>query len=349
MTGSDLASMPLGQLEQWAENNGIQKYRARQLFRWFHAKGIYDYSRMTDLSRDFRRLLEEQYPLSLPRIVEVRKASDGTHKFRFRLEDGLEIEGVWMPEERRRTLCVSTQVGCAMGCRFCATASMGLVRNLKVSEIMGQLHAVSAFLSQKGMDRPVTNVVFIGMGEPLANMERVATAVGIMLHPLGAGLSRRHITVSTAGLVPAMPKLMERVPVKLAVSLNAANDEIRSSIMPINDKWPLVRLIECCRSLELKHTDRITFEYVMLKGVNDSDDDAIRLAKLLSGISCKVNLIPYNESENSGFERPEPERVERFQQLLIQRNFSVFVRKSRGAELAAGCGQLVTDGARNTG
>jgi len=248
-----------------------------------------------------------------------------------------------MPFEDRRTLCVSTQVGCAMGCVFCATARMGLVRNLTAGEITGQLELVTVDLAGQ-QQRPVTNVVFMGMGEPLANFSAVARAVENLRAPLGAGLSRRHITVSTSGLVPAMDKFAAEVPAKLAVSLNASSDEVRSRLMPVNRRWNLDKLIGCCRGLRLAGADRITFEYVMLRGVNDSVEDARRLVKLLSGLLCKINLIPYNPIADSPFQRPEESAVLEFQRILLEKNFSVFIRQSRGEQVAAACGQLVTEG-----
>ena len=342
MAGEDLTSLTFAQLERWAATEGLPAFRGRQLFRWLHGRVERDFARMTDLSRELRDRLAGKYRLHLPEIVEQRRAADGTRKLRFRLADGLEVEGVYMPEQRRRTLCVSTQVGCAMGCAFCATGSMGLVRHLAAGEIAGQVEAVRRLLAAEGLERPVSNVVFMGMGEPLHNLEATLAAVEILLHPLGGGMSRRHLTVSTAGLVPAMKKFVERVPARLAVSLNAADDEVRSRLMPINRRYPLERLLAACRELNLKHTDRITFEYVLLGGINDGDDDARRLVKLLSGLSCKVNLIPYNPLPDSSFRRPRQQRLQRFQQILLDKNLSVFVRRSRGAELAAACGQLVT-------
>lgn len=342
MAGEDLTSLTLAQLERWAAGEGLAAFRGRQLFRWLHGRGIRDFAGMTDLGKELREWLAGHYRLHLPEIVEQRRAGDGTRKLRFRLPDNLEVEGVYLPERNRRTLCVSTQVGCAMGCAFCATGTMGLVRNLTAGEIAGQVEAVRLLLGAEGIERPVSNVVFMGMGEPLHNFAATTAAVEILLHPLGGGMSRRHLTVSTAGLVPAMKKFVERVPAKLAVSLNAADDELRSRLMPVNRRYPLEQLLDTCRGLHLQHNDRLTFEYVLLGGVNDRDEDARRLVKLLAGLSCKVNLIPYNSLEGSAFRRPQQQRVERFQQILLEKNLSVFVRRSHGAELAAGCGQLVT-------
>jgi len=344
--------MTFDRIQQWAVENDLPAFRGRQIFGWLHARGVHDFSGMTNLSKALRAELSENVPLRTVEIVERREAADGTVKFRFRLHDESEIEGVYMPEDDiqdsppvsggRRTLCISTQVGCAMGCRFCATATMGLVRSLSAGEITGQLEAVACWLGKRPEEHPVTNVVFMGMGEPLANLKAVSNAVTNLLDQHGAGLSRRHVTVSTAGLVNAMDEFVSRVPARLAVSLNATSDEVRSRIMPVNKRFPLGELLDCCRHLPLKHTDRLTFEYVLLGGVNDSPEDSRRLADLLSGIRCKVNLIPYNPFPQAPFERPEPERVAEFQKILISRHYTVFVRRSRGQELQAACGQLVS-------
>jgi 23S rRNA (adenine2503-C2)-methyltransferase len=344
MTPEDLSSMTVEQLESWFEQQGERAFRGRQLFMWLHARCARTYDEMTDLSKETRAWLAKTVTLRQIRIAEEQEAEDGTRKFRFQLDDGAEVEGVFMPEERRSTLCVSTQVGCGMGCRFCATAGMGLTRNLTAGEIVGQVEAVVRKLRDPGEERPVSNVVFMGMGEPLANLEATVAAVTILLDQRGLGLSRRHLTVSTAGLVPAMGEFVHRVPVKLAVSLNATTDEVRSRIMPINDRFGLTELMDCCRNLPLQHTDRVTFEYVMLAGVNDSLDDARRLTGLLSGIRAKVNLIPFNPFEGIPFSRPAQDTVEAFQEHLISRNISAFVRRSRGESLRGACGQLVAGG-----
>ncbi|HUU02011.1 MAG TPA: 23S rRNA (adenine(2503)-C(2))-methyltransferase RlmN [Myxococcota bacterium] len=333
--------MSFDQIQDWMVEKGESAYRGRQVFRWLHARAVRSFDEMTDLSRDLRAKLTDLAPLRMVEIADELKADDGTIKFRYVLHDGLEVEGVYMPAESRRTLCISTQVGCGMGCAFCATGTMGLSRNLAASEICGQFEVVTHLLRGETNIRPVTNVVFMGMGEPLANLDAVVRAIEILLHEHGAGLSRRRITVSTVGIVTAMEEFVSRVPVKLAISLNAASDDIRSKIMPINKRFGLGRLLDCCRRLPLSHNDRLTFEYVLLSGVNDSDADARRLAGLLSGIRCKVNLIPYNTFEPLPFERPSGERVERFQSILIAGDLSVFIRRSQGESLRAACGQLL--------
>ncbi len=344
---TDLTSLTRAELERWFVAQGEKPFRGRQVFRWLHARNATSFEEMTDLSRALRARLPGISRLGKPEILEERRAADGTRKFRFGLHDGLEVEGVFMPEERRRTLCVSTQVGCAQGCRFCATGTMGLTRSLSAGEIAGQLEAVSRRLAAEGLARPVTNVVFMGMGEPLANLEAVATAVDILLDDFGPKLSRRHVTVSTVGLVPQMEEFVRRVPAKLAVSLNASSDEVRDSLMPVNHRHPLAELMRCCRALPTQHA-RVTFEYVMLGGVNDRPADARALVALLAGLPCKVNLIPYNPCPGLPYERPREQRVLEFCELLAERQLSVFVRKSRGVELGAACGQLLTQGRRGT-
>jgi 23S rRNA (adenine2503-C2)-methyltransferase len=340
----DIASLTREALKTWFVERAEKPFRADQVFRWVHRKCAVDFVQMTDLSREMRARLPDMAELRLAEIESEQTSRDGTIKFRFRLFDGRFIEGVYMPDERRRTLCVSTQVGCAMGCSFCATGTMGLVRNLSAGEITGQIEAVVRRLRTDALPRPVSNVVFMGMGEPLANLDAVCDAVHNLLDDSGLGLSRRHITVSTVGLLPAMEAFVHRVPVKLAVSLNATTDEQRDGLMPINRKYPLDALLRVCRNLPLSRVDRVTFEYVMLKGVNDTDDDARRLVKLLQGVRAKVNLIPYNPYAGLPYERPDDQRVNDFLEYLASKQISAFVRRSRGTDLQAACGQLVAGG-----
>jgi len=334
----DLSSLTFEQIQDALIRLGEQPFRGRQIFSWLHKKNVVTWAEMTDLSKDLRARLDEEFPLTPPEITGEQTAGDGTVKFRYRLSDGEEVEGVFMPEERRSTLCISTQVGCGMGCKFCATATMGLKRNLTAGEIAGQLEA-----AKRKLDVPITNVVFMGMGEPLANLESVLAAVDILLHSHGHHMSRRHVTVSTAGLVPAMEEFVHNSPARLAVSLNATTNKIRDQLMPINKKYPIESLLECCRNLPLQHTDRVTFEYVMLKGINDSEEDAHRLIRLLRGIRCKVNLIPFNPFDPLPYERPDDETVYTFQETLAAANITVMTRKSRGQDLKGACGQLVIE------
>ncbi len=341
MDGPDLASLPLDRLEHWFVDQGEKAFRARQLFRWLHGRSAASYDEMTDLAKGLRARLAEQAPLRAPTIEDELVSADGTRKFRFGLADGLQVEGVWMPAERRSTLCVSTQVGCAMRCAFCATGTLGLKRDLSAGEIVGQVEAVNRQLRSDELPRPVSNVVFMGMGEPLANLDATVDAVQILLSEQGHLMSRRHVTVSTIGLVPAMGSFVQRAPVKLAVSLNAASDEVRDRLMPVNRRYPIDRLLAACRDLPLRGTNRVTFEYVMLAGVNDGLADARLLAKRLGGLRCKINLIPYNPAEGLPFERPEDDQVHAFQETLAAKGLSVFVRQSRGQDLRAACGQLI--------
>ena len=382
---ADLRSLSLEELGVLVERMGEKPFRARQLFRWIHHKGAASLDHMTDLPRAFRERLAGETRLTTLAVDTVQRSSDGTRKYRLRTEDGKFIEAVYMPEEPgpdafdpeadeedepgrkrvRRTLCVSTQVGCAMGCGFCMTATMGLVRNLTPGEIADQVYRVNADLRDESgpeeralpatgrsrraeapidPQRPLTNLVYMGMGEPLHNYVSVKRSLDLLLHPEGANFSHRHVTVSTSGLVPNIQRLGEETRVKLAVSLNATTDEQRAKLMPVDKKWNIAALIDACRKFPMKYGRRITFEYVLLKGVNDTDEDARRLADLLKGLPAKVNLIPYNENPGLGFGDPGAERVQAFRRILDQRGFAAMVRKNRGRDISAACGQLAVAG-----
>jgi 23S rRNA (adenine2503-C2)-methyltransferase len=377
--------MSLEELGVLVERMGEKPFRARQLFRWIHHKGAASLDDMTDLPRAFRERLARETRLTTLAVDTVQRSSDGTRKYRLRTEDGKFIEAVYMPEEPgpdafdpeadeedepgrkrvRRTLCVSTQVGCAMGCGFCMTATMGLVRNLTPGEIADQVYRVNADLRDESgpeeralpatgrsrraeapidPQRPLTNLVYMGMGEPLHNYVSVKRSLDLLLHPEGANFSHRHVTVSTSGLVPNIQRLGEETRVKLAVSLNATTDEQRAKLMPVDKKWNIAALIDACRKFPMKYGRRITFEYVLLKGVNDTDEDARRLADLLAGLPAKVNLIPYNENPGLGFGDPGVERVQAFRRILEGRGFAAMVRKNRGRDISAACGQLAVAG-----
>ena len=338
MIKTDLRNLNLSELEDFVLKLGLQKYRGRQLFHWVYGKCADSFDVMTDLSKEIRELLSQKAYIS--KLIEIRKqvSSDGTEKFLFELEDGHRVESVLIPEEERLTLCISTQVGCGMGCAFCLTGKGGLARNLKTSEIVNQVLSV-----QKGLPagKHLTNIVIMGMGEPLSNYNNVAKAIEILNNPLGPALGARRITLSTAGLVPGIEKLGEsNLNINLAISLNASTDEQRNLVMPINKKYPLKKLIEACREFPLRKGRMLSFEYVLLDGVNNSPEDAGRVAKLLKGIRCKVNLIPFNEFPGASYKRPSGESVLRFQEILTGHNYSVFIRKSRGADILAACGQL---------
>lgn len=349
----DIASLRLPDLEALFLELGEKKFRARQVYRWVHQRGVTDFEAMTDISKELRSKLNARASFKpLHKDLEQR-SKDGTIKYRWKTVDGKFIESVYMPSEERKTLCVSTQIGCAMGCTFCATATLGLMRNLTASEIVGQVHAANVEVRQNENSetlRPITNLVFMGMGEPLHNFENLKTALEILKSQDGPNFSHRHITVSTVGLVPMIERFGAETDVKLAISLNATTDEQRSKTMPVNRKWNIEALMDACRKFPLRQGRRITFEYVLLLGVNDSDDDAKRLGKLLEGIPAKVNLIPYNENAGLGFKTVADTRAEEFRELLAQQNIAAFVRKNRGRDIAAACGQLANvDGANGPG
>jgi 23S rRNA (adenine2503-C2)-methyltransferase len=329
----DIKNFCLESLEGFLQGLGKEKYRAKQIFKWLYQRGATTFDDMTNLSKDFRRELSLQSRITslVPENIEI--SLDGTKKYLFVLEDGSSIESVLIPEEDRATLCVSTQVGCAMGCRFCLTGSFKLTRNLSCSEIINQVCAV------KETDR-ITNIVLMGMGEPLANLDNVIPALKIMTCPDGFQISTRRVTVSTSGLVPEIEKLGSAVTVNLAVSLNATTDEQRDLLMPINRTYPIARLMAACRNFPLPNRRMITIEYVLVRGINDSIEDARRLVKLLRGIPVKVNLIPFNEYEGCEFKAPEQDSIDRFHSYLLEKNLTVITRASRGADISAACGQL---------
>jgi 23S rRNA (adenine2503-C2)-methyltransferase len=375
----DLRSLSLEELSALLAELGERPFRARQLFRWLHHKGAASLEEMTDLPRPLRARLGEAAQLTTLALDAMQVSVDGTRKYRFRTWDGKLIESVYMPDEPgdqpfdpdeddddsaagpaprkrvRRTLCVSTQVGCAMGCGFCLTATMGLVRNLTPGEIADQVYRVNAELrglaavNRTPIDpqRPLTNLVYMGMGEPLHNFVNVKRSLELLLHSDGANFSHRHVTVSTSGLVPNIQRLGEETQVKLAVSLNATTDEQRAKLMPVDRKWNIAALLEACRKFPMKYGRRITFEYVLLRGVNDTDEDAHRLAGLLAGLPAKVNLIPYNENPGLAFGDPGAERVAAFRRALEQRGFAAMVRKNRGRDISAACGQLAVAGQKH--
>ena len=338
MTTPDLKDMTLPEMESWAENAGLKKYRGRQLFHWIFGKGVNSFKDITELSLETRDHLEEKGRIS--GLVELKRqgSSDGTQKILFGLEDGHRIESVLIPDEDRLTLCISTQVGCGMDCGFCLTAVGGLARNLRPSEIVGQ---VLTLRRTRPEDQPITNIVCMGMGEPLANLPNLLKAIEIITHPQGLNISGRRITVSTVGLIPQIRKLgRSGLGVNLAVSLNATTEDQRTRLMPINRTYSLKALLRTCREYPLPPRRRIYMEYVLLRDVNDSQEDAQRLARLLKGIRCKINLIPFNEYPGTSYQRPDDETVLRFQSILLDHHYSVFIRKSRGRDILAACGQL---------
>ncbi|GIX46695.1 MAG: dual-specificity RNA methyltransferase RlmN [Candidatus Tectimicrobiota bacterium] len=342
MARIDLRDLTLPEMAALLEEAGQPAYRARQLCHWVYQRLVTDCAQMSDLPLALRQWLAERCYVSTLTLVCRQQSVDGTEKFLFALEDGRQIETVLIPAPPRRTLCVSTQVGCALGCRFCLTAQGGLVRHLRPAEIVNQV----LFFCQPGQTppRPFTNIVFMGMGEPLDNYRGTVQALRILTAPWGVGISPRRITVSTSGLVKRLEAFgKEGLKVNLAVSLNATTDEVRSQLMPVNKAYPLARLLAACRAYPLAPRQRITFEYVLLAGVNDSLADAQRLVKLLQGLRCKVNLLPFNEIPGAPYRRPDDETVQRFQAYLLAHGLSAFVRQSRGRDISAACGQLRYD------
>ncbi len=336
-TRLDLKEFTLEELGQLLAAWGQPAYRARQVLRWVY-KGVTDFEAMTDLARPFRRELAGKTLLSQLRLQKRQTARDGTQKFLFGLEDGLSVESVLIPEEDHYTLCLSSQVGCAQGCRFCLTATRGFSRNLTAGEMVNQILAVRALLSP---GRPLTNLVFMGMGEPLANFAPLVRALKIITSPWGLGFSPRRVTVSTVGLAPPLPRLGQETRANLTVSLNAPDDETRNFLMPANRRYPLKTLLAACRAFPLPRHRRITFAYVLLAGVNDSPAQARQLARILQGFRAKINLIPFNPDPRLPFSPPPWERVQQFQEILQQAHYTVLIRESRGQEIAAACGQLL--------
>jgi 23S rRNA (adenine2503-C2)-methyltransferase len=342
----DLRGLPREDLDALVAELREKPYRARQIYRWLHRAGAAALDEMTDVPRALREALAARARLTTLARANEQRSVDGTVKWTWRTRDGKLVESVFMPESDRRTLCVSTQVGCAVGCTFCLTGTMGLTRNLDAGEIVDQVHRANRRLVELGVaegPRPLTNLVFMGMGEPLANYRNLKQALDHLLSEDGPQFSQRHVTVSTSGLVPMIRKLGEETPVKLAVSLNATTDPQRDALMPINRRWPLAELMAACREFPVRNGRRITFEYVLLGGVNDSDDDACRLAELVRGIPAKVNLIPYNANPGLPFVPPSPERVAAFTELLAARYLTAVVRKNRGRDISAACGQLAVE------
>jgi 23S rRNA (adenine2503-C2)-methyltransferase len=343
----DLRSLPRSSLEALVAALGERPFRARQLFRWLHQKGAAGLGEMTDVPRALREALAARTRLTTLERAGEQRSLDGTIKWTWRTRDGKLVESVYMPEPDRRTLCLSTQVGCAVGCTFCLTGTMGLARNLEAGEIVDQVHRANRRLVELGAaegPRPLTNLVFMGMGEPLANFANLKAALGLLLAEDGPQFSQRHVTVSTSGVVPMIRRLGEETPVKLAVSLNATTDAQRDELMPINRRWPIAELLAACREFPARNGRRITFEYVLLGGVNDSPDDARRLAQLVRGIPAKVNLIPYNANPGLPYVAPPAARVVEFQEALAARHLTVVVRRPRGRDIAAACGQLAAEG-----
>ena len=324
-------------------NFGEPRYRGEQLWRWAHGAGVQSFEEMSNISKTLRTQLAMHMQLGTLRIDMIQTARDGTRKLRLLTRDNQAIESVLIPDGDKLTQCISSQVGCALGCRFCATAKMGLKRNLDAGEIVDQVYRAQHLLATVEPGRRITNLVYMGMGEPLHNYDNVLRSIHILTHELGANLSQRRITVSTVGLVPAIEKLgRESLRPNLAISLNASNDQTRTEIMPVNRKYPIAQLVQVVREYPLEKRRRVTFEYVLLAGVNDGLEDAKRLAGLLRGVRCKVNLIPWNPHQNAPYERPTNAHIMQFQEWLRQNGLPTYIRTPRGDDIAAACGQLAT-------
>jgi 23S rRNA (adenine2503-C2)-methyltransferase len=333
--------LTLHELENAIGAIGNEKFRARQLYKWIYNKGVLDFHEMTNISKSLRLMFKDMFYTGLPEIKDVFHSQDGTIKFGIAASDGRIMESVLIPEKDRNTLCISSQIGCRMGCRFCVTGRIGFIRNLTSAEIIGQIMAVKNYCGEQR----ITNIVFMGMGEPVDNLDTLIHALEIMKTPLGLNFSHRRITVSSVGLLEGLRTLEPKV-AGLAISLNAADEAKRTYLMPINRLYPIRDIISFVRGFKGSKRIRITFEYVLIKGLNDSLKDAQHLAELLAGVKCKINLIPFNESPYVEFKAPEPKAVNQFHEYLLERHFTAIVRDSRGQDIGAACGQL---GARYLG
>jgi 23S rRNA (adenine2503-C2)-methyltransferase len=340
---TNLLGLTRAGMEEFVLGMGEKPFRARQLMKWIYRRAVGDFDAMTDLARDFRRRLAEVAVVHGPDVLVAQTSADGTRKWLLRLDSGQAIEMVFIPEPGRGTLCISSQIGCTMDCTFCSTGQQGFNRNLDVAEIVGQVWLANRELgySPDG-DRVITNVVFMGMGEPLANYRNVVPAAEVMMDDLGLDLSRRRVTISTSGLVPQMVRIAEETNVALAVSLHAPNDDLRSRLMPINRRHPIASVLEACwHYVERQNARSVTFEYVMLDGINDRPEHASELAGLLRGRPAKVNLIPFNPFPGTQYRRSSDEAIDRFRDALNRAGVIATVRRTRGDDIDAACGQLV--------
>jgi len=339
---TNLLGLTREDLERWVVERGGQPYRARQIMKWLYKHGVGDFDSMTDLAKDFRSVLKEAAEIRTPEIVTAQTASDGTRKWMLRMDEVQGIEMVYIPEPDRGTLCISSQVGCALDCSFCSTGRQGFNRNLSAAEIVGQVWLANRELGfQAGGERIITNVVLMGMGEPLANYRNVLPAVRILMDDLGFDLSRRRVTLSTSGLVPQIYRLAEDSNLALAVSLHAPNDRLRDTLVPINRKHPIAELLAACwHYIDEQNGRSVTFEYVMLDGVNDSPEQALELVDLLRGKPAKVNLIPFNPFPGTHYRCSPPAAIEHFRELLNRHGVIATTRKTRGDDIDAACGQL---------
>ncbi len=338
LTKTDIKNLTREALARWFQDHGMRSFRATQVFKWLYLQQVDAFDQMTDLGRKTRKLLSQNFSSKRLSLNQIATSKDGSEKYLFELGDGNLIESVLIPEKDHYTLCISSQVGCSQNCRFCLTAQGGLVRNLTSAEIISQVRDIVHLTAGS---RNLTNIVFMGMGEPLANYRNVIHALNIITDSdVGLKLSSRRITLSTAGLVSRMADLGKDTRINLAVSLNATDNKTRSRLMPINRKYPIEKLMEACANYPLKNRRKITFEYILMKGINDAPENARQLAKLLRPIKAKINLIPYNTYEDSLFECPDESVISRFQDILITDHYTVMVRRSKGQDISAACGQL---------
>lgn len=338
----NLLGLDRDKLREFFTEIGEKPFRAQQLLQWIHQRGVTDFDDMTDLSKSLRSALKECAEISVPEVIKEQSSIDGTRKWLLQLSDGNCIETVYIPEDDRGTLCISSQAGCILNCSFCATARQGFNRNLETHEIIGQLWVAARALGQTGADnRIITNIVMMGMGEPLLNFDNVIQAMMLMIDDWGYGLSRRRVTLSTAGVVPAIDRLHEILPVSLAVSLHAANDTLRNELVPLNKKYPIAELMDACkRYVSGESRSRVTFEYVLIDGVNDSKEHAKQLLRCIEGVASKVNLIPFNPFPGSDYKRSSREVIDEFRDVLVRGGVVTITRKTRGDDIDAACGQL---------
>lgn len=341
----NLLGLPLGKLEDFFDSIGEKKFRATQLIKWIHQEGQREFSKMTNLSKSLRETLARKCEIKLPEIVNCDESSDGTKKWLIKVDGGSCIEMVFIPERERGTLCISSQVGCSLDCSFCATGKQGFHRDLTSAEIIGQLWLAADSFNQflKNSPRKISNVVMMGMGEPLMNFDNVVDSMSLMLEDNAYGLSKRRVTLSTSGVLPMLDKLGDVIDVSLAISLHAPNDDLRNSLVPINKKYPISKFIDSARGYIEKMPDnhrKVTVEYTLIDKINDRSHHAKELAQLLKDLPCKINLIPFNEFEGSGYKKVTNTALNRFRDILVSEGYTVTVRTTRGDDIAAACGQL---------
>jgi 23S rRNA (adenine2503-C2)-methyltransferase len=341
MNRPNICALTLKSLEQWLVNREIKPYRATQIYKWLYKYDAQNFDSMTDLSIALRQQLTENFCILSPTVAKVQTSVDGSKKYAFCLHDGNFVESVLIPEKNHYTLCISSQVGCAQGCQFCLTSKQGFIRNLGHDEIVAQVQLVLRDIHQN-QSMPLTNIVFMGMGEPLANYDNVKAAIDILISSkYGKQFSTRKITLSTCGIIPKIIQFSQELPILLAISLNATDNKTRNLLMPINRKYPIEELLNFCKDYPLRSGRMLTIEYVLIKNINDGINNASRLCQLLRGTRSKINLIPYNPHDQSDFERPSSTTIEVFQKTLINNNYTVMIRQSKGSDISAACGQLL--------